>query len=89
MIIDIILALLVFGWIASFYILIRNQLVFRFFTKLINMSHEYELRHLLEHHNDAFEWFCDKHSYNRMLFSLKPLKLKYWFSDEEIKEINS
>lgn len=53
------------------------------------MSCEYELRHLLEHHNDAFKWFCDKHSYDRMLYSLKPLKLKYWFTDEEIKEINS
>lgn len=89
MIIGIIIAILVFGLIASLYILIRNELVFRFFNKLINMSCEYELRHLLEHHNDAFKWFCDKHSYDRMLYSLKPLKLKYWFTDEEIKEINS
>lgn len=26
-----------------------------------------------------------KHSFNRMIYSFKPLKLKYWYTEEEIK----
>lgn len=31
----------------------------------------------------------DKWTYEQMLFSLKPLKLKYWYTDEEIDFINN
>lgn len=36
------------------------------------------------------EWnkICDRHSYNKMLFSFKPLKLEHWFTKEEIKRFN-
>ena len=31
---------------------------------------------------------CDKYSYARMIFSFRPLKLEYWYDEEEIAFIN-
>ena len=31
----------------------------------------------------------NKYTYNNMIFSIKPLKLKYWFTEEELLKINS
>lgn len=36
---------------------------------------------------DAYIWFSDKWTFDRMLYSFKPLKLEYWFTEEEIREI--
>ena len=32
---------------------------------------------------------CNKTSFERMVYSLKPLKMKYWYTDEEIDFINN
>jgi hypothetical protein len=34
---------------------------------------------------NKLELILDKYPYDEMLYSFKPLKLKYWFTDEEIK----
>ena len=77
------------AFVSSLYFAIRNERVYLFREILSDMAYEYQVRHTYESRKDVFQWFCNKHSYNEMLFSFKPLKLKYWFSDEEIKEINS
>lgn len=77
-----------------FYLLYRNKKVRDFRSSLIDMAYEYEIRRLresgkrTEDEKDAFSWFSDKYSYEEYLFSLKPLKLKYWYTEEELKEIN-
>ena len=79
---------------ASLYIFIRNEKVFVFrmyiidraYDELLRISHEdidkYESMHK--------EWnkIYDRHSYNKMLFSFKPLKWEHWFTKEEIKKFN-
>ena len=68
------------GIIISMYVLIRNEKVYKFRHHLINLIYEdvsssfWEKRKLLS-----------KHTYNNMLYSLKPLKMEYWFTDDELK----
>lgn len=83
----IILILLLSG---SIYILFRNDKVFKFCRTLIEYSYEYSIRRVNElnfDYEDPYDWFACKHTYDRMLFSFKPLKLEYWFTKEELEEI--
>lgn len=76
-------------WVIAFSLFIRNQLVWGFRIKLIKLRYARELEHIDKH---DFEYTLDlnnKYSYTRMLFSFKPLKLKYWFTEEEIKELTT
>lgn len=36
-------------------------------------------------HRDYMWSLTQKHSFNRMVYSFKPLKLKYWYTEEEIR----
>lgn len=68
----------------------RINAVSAFRKKLVDMSHEYNLRRLQEHSIDyrsAFDWFYGKWSYKEMISSNRSLTLESWFSSEEIKEI--
>lgn len=93
-VLSIILFICVIALIFSIYISTRNFKVRSFRLLLIEMSYGYELRRLRESgkrsgdEEDAFDWFLNKYSYEEQLFSLKPLKLKYWYTEEELKEIN-
>lgn len=86
---SIIVGIMLFAATVCLYILIRNHAVYSFQAQLISMAYDYEVRHLCTPHNDAFNWFSDKHSYCDMLFSFKPLKLESWFTEEELEEIKS
>ena len=77
-------------WILAVYLLVRNSKVYKFTLKLIDLACAYNIRHLQDLYDDnAYEWFCDKYSYEKLLFSFKPLSLKYWFTEDEILKINS
>ena len=86
--------------IVLIYFLFRNNKVFIFRVTVLRFSYkalenyilsmpeedfirqqdEYNrLNDLVEHINES--------SYTKMLFSIKPLKLKYWFNEEEIEFI--
>lgn len=55
------------------------------------MAHDYNVRRINEgdlNYNNAYNWFYLKYDYEKLLYSVKPLKLCYWFTEEEIKEIN-
>lgn len=70
------------------YVLWRNDRTLAFREELINMASESASKAIYEH--KFGEWkkpydVLDKHSYESMLYSLKPLKLKYWFTEQEIK----
>lgn len=75
--------------VASIYFTIRIKYVHAFLNKASDMAYEYEVRHVQDPHDDAFLWFAHKHSYERVLFSLKPLKLEYWYTKEELEKIES
>lgn len=68
-------------------ILYRNNKVLDFRLKIINLEYQRSLEAIKQglyfKHKDLY----NKYSYNKMLYSIKPLKLKYWFTEEEIKFI--
>lgn len=80
--------LFAFGWVCCAYFLCRSQKVSKFRRKIKNLSFNWSIEHLEE--DSAFNWFFNKMpSYEKMLFSVKPLKLKTYFTEEEIKRIMS
>lgn len=80
----------------STYMIRRNEKVKDFCFSLVDMAYEYEVRRLKEYaesgeerkEKNAYDWFANKRSYEDYLYSLKPLKLEAWFTEEELKEIN-
>lgn len=85
---NVVLAFLIALWILCGYVFVRNYYVGKFRCKVINLCHEHNLRHLLSD-DSAFGWFYDKVSYNKMLYSFKPLELEYWWTKEEIERLMS
>ena len=96
----ILIVILVTVLVAAFYTMWRNNKVYVFrmeirhkcYGVLYNfleglkddkeLDERYEEREQLEMKVDEI---LSKHSYESMLFSLKPLKPKYWFTNEEIE----
>lgn len=75
----------------SFWIWYRNNKVYTFYCYIGVLSYEYNIRRINENsleYKDAFIWFADKHTYDSMVLSFKPLKLEYWYTKEELEEIN-
>ena len=68
------------GVIISMYVLIRNNKVYKFRTHLINLIYKGVANNFLEKKE-----LLDKYTYNNMLYSFKPLKFKYWFTEKELK----
>ena len=64
--------LVLFLTIVNCFLMIRNSRVFTFRKNVRNniLNSEYQ--------DDYFDEY-DKVSYNEMVFSLKPLKLRYWY----------
>ena len=83
-----------------FYVLHRNNKVYRFNVGLSDFLFG-EMKRILntykddcEFHKDEnnynyikekIEYLLNKHSYNKYLYSFKPLKLEKWFSEEELE----
>ena len=73
----IILITLIIILLISLYLVKRNNKVCDFQIAIINMvfsKTNWENR----------EYLLKKNSYNKMLFHVKPLQLKYWYTEEEI-----
>lgn len=69
------------------HLLYRNDKVGQFRLKLIDMAHMATRKAIHSGMDDigrAYE-LCDKYSYEDMLYSLKPLTLEAWYTEEEIK----
>ena len=102
MIANLILIVLIILIILCLYLLNRNNKVHYFNISLCDLLFD-ELRRILDTYKDDNEFkkdkenyynirektysLLDKHSYNRYLFSFKPLKLKEWFTEEELEFI--
>ena len=91
-------ALILIGF--CFYVLHRNNKVYYFNVGLNDFLFD-ELKRILntykddcEFHedennynyiNEKIQFLLNKNSYNKYLYSFKPLKLEKWFSEEEIE----
>ena len=73
----------------NIYMLIRNKMVHRFRHEIIKMACDYQVRHAFEVKDNAYIWFVGKYSYDEFLYSLKPLRLECWYTEEELNRINS
>lgn len=50
------------------------------------------MRHIFDEDGqsiEAWEWFCDKYTYEEMLHSRRLLTLEEWYTEEELKRIMS
>lgn len=66
----------------SIYVLARNEYVFKFRTWIIvEMSKSEYWRELEQEYNTV--------SYISMILSFKPLRIKYWFSEDFCEKINA
>lgn len=81
------------NWIAAYYKNDgRNHKVYIFKNKIAELTYAFCMRHLFdskERSIDAWDWFCNKYTYEEMLYSNKPLTLEEWYTEEEIKRIKS
>ena len=79
----------------SIYFLIRNEKVLYFRVNCVNHAYYYLYKtlHCCTNEEDLDEYYklcervnnaIDRYSYDKMLCSFKPLKLEYWFKEEEI-----
>lgn len=92
-----ILSLIVIGFSAYmildvYRILKRNDKVYDFEMKLLEIGGYYYMRHALAGDPDAlnvYDRFVNKWSYNDLLNSRKPLELEVWYSKEELDKIKS
>lgn len=76
--------------IVTTYLVDRNNKVYAFSLYISDLAYLYNLRRIEEYpkkYEDAHIWFADKWTYEQMLFSLKPLRLDNWFTEEELEEI--
>ena len=71
----------------------RIERVEEFKQMLIDMSFRYNLKRLRDPNctslKNAYEWFCDKYTFEELLESDRPLTLEEWYTQEEINEIRS
>ena len=100
---EILFVILVSIMLTAIYLLWRNNKVYNFRIKIIDDCHNV-LNNFLDSLKDDEELYeryeeykyletkkdeiLSKHSYESMLFSLKPLKLERWYTEEEIKFMN-
>ena len=97
----VIYALLAIIVIFVFYLMWRNDKVYQFRAFIINSLYDSILRYSksfnteewLDHRDEIQDMryvahrLIHKHSYASMVYSFKPLKLKYWYSEEDIELI--
>lgn len=100
---EILIVILVAILVAAFYLLLRNDKVCDFQIEISHKCCDV-LINFLESLKDDEEFnerygeyeqlkmkkdeILPKHSYASMLFSLKPLKLEHWFTNEEVEFMN-
>lgn len=71
------------------YLSIRDVQIYRFRMLINRMCSEYAYRHIDEDWKSVWDKFYYKYSYMQMFFSFRPLKLEYWYTEEEINKIKS
>lgn len=69
----------------------RNNDVYNFLTHINELCTSYNKRNFKnnENFNWAQKWFLQKHTYEELLYSNKPLTLEEWWTKEEIDKLMS
>lgn len=80
-------ALILIIFIISLLVLRRNNKVADFRTYILDLISQTASRRIYAGRTDWKETYnlLDKYSYKNMLYSFRPLKLKKWFTEEEIE----
>ena len=102
-VINIFISFLIFMLLLSTLFLIRNVKVCEFRNYIINASYNHMLDYyndidwnskdwkinykLYEKASSLYRQINDKYEYDKMLYSIKPLKLDKWFTEEEVNFI--
>ena len=81
---EILLVILFIGIIISSYFLCRNDKVCTFRCTITNLEYARTKEAIHQGLHHEYRNLHDKYTYDQMLYSIKPLKLKYWFTEEEI-----
>lgn len=88
-ILSIILVIILSGLFISIfygiYLLFRNNKVYKFRTRIIDLETD---KYLAEksYEKNPYE-LHDRYTYDEMLYSFKPLKLENWFTKEEVESL--
>jgi len=100
---EILIVVLIATMVSAIYVIWRNENVYNFRIEVINKCYDVlgsfleslkNDKELNERHEELEQLkmkkdeILSKHSYESMVFSLKPLKLKYWYTNEEIEFMN-
>lgn len=85
----IILTIAIIGFLGSIFILIRNHKVYKFRTYIADLIYSRGCDMIddgVSYQDVSPLWdILNNISYEEMLFSLKPLKMECWFTDDELK----
>ena len=76
--------------VLSLYFLYRIDKVYKFRCQIIDLVCKAQIKsvHNGEYDIEKYDFIYHKHSYGKMLYSFKPLKLEKWFTKEEIELLN-
>lgn len=77
--------------VCSFYHKINHQANDVVISFLRSLKDDDEFKHRYDEYlqiNHKAKMIVEKYTYEDMLFSFKPLKLEYWFTEEEIEFMN-
>lgn len=71
------------------YVLFRNLRVLKFRLWINQLQYDWSVRHVKDNdYESAYKWFnFSQISYNKMVFSFKPLKLEKWYKKELIDKL--
>lgn len=73
----------------GFWLLFRNGKVYTFRTMIVNLESKRHIEAVRQGLYFKPLYLHDKYSYNDMLYSFRPLKLRKWFTEEEIKYLTT
>lgn len=93
-IISIIFILLLILSSGNIYLIIRNKRVFEFYSRNLDIYYDWCMRHTKEivegKEDDLLELFTKTHpTYEKMLYSFKPLKLENWIDKKTLEKLFS
>lgn len=70
--------------LALLYLAFRDIKVVNFRSDIIATAYDFDVRENFDEKRKMAKRITEKHTYNRMLFSTKPLKPIYWYDDDEL-----
>lgn len=89
MFVIVVITVLLIYFFYDFWFLFRSSKVMTFRYGIADLESKRRLEAIKQGLYVKFRDLSNKHSYNDMIYSIKPLKLKYWFTEEEINYLTT